>query len=78
MAVELSWPMSRLRIAVATVVTVLWAAVVSYATFIDTATTSTAQLVTPVMLAVVGWLFAGEYLRRRNGTSGTGNRDDPS
>lgn len=57
--------MSRLRIAIAALIAVIWAFVVIYATLADPAAVALAQLVTPVMLAAVGWLFASEYLHRR-------------
>jgi hypothetical protein len=58
---------SNARIVVAVVVTAIWALVVFYATVVDHSLLQIAQLVTPVMLAVVGWLFTNEFLRKRNG-----------
>jgi hypothetical protein len=64
--------MSNARIIVAVIVTAIWALVVFYATVIDHSLLQIAQLVTPVMLAVVGWLFTDEFLRKRTGAKDAG------
>lgn len=63
--------MDRLRIAVALVVTLVWAFGCVVAFVVDQALSGLAIAITPVMLSVVGWLFAQEILsRRRNGKNG--------
>lgn len=71
--------MSPLRIGVALLVTVVWAIVVLYATFSrDAGLIGLATALTPIMLAPVGWLFAGEYLRKRlNSRNGKTTDDAP-
>jgi hypothetical protein len=56
----------RVRIAVAVVVTGVWAlgCVVAFLSR-DPGLIGLASVITPVMLAVVGWLFTQEYLDRR-------------
>lgn len=55
---------SRLRIAVATLIAVVWAYVI-YRAANNPELTGLATVVTPVMLAPVGWLFMGERLRKQ-------------
>jgi hypothetical protein len=54
-----------LRYAVAVVVTLVWAAAVVTAFAFNPDLITLVTVVTPVMLAVVGWLYADEVLRRR-------------
>lgn len=56
--------MSRLRIWTATTVVVVWVFIIIYATVFDPDAIGTAQLVTPIMLAVSAWLYAEEWARR--------------
>lgn len=74
--------MDRLRIAIGVLVSIIWAAVVIVAFAIapqNPNMITLATVVTPVMLAVVGGLFATPLLnarRRRNGNgNGNGNGD---
>jgi hypothetical protein len=55
----------RLRIAVALTVTIVWATAVVMAFAVNPDLITLVTVVTPVMLAVVGWLYADEVLRRR-------------
>lgn len=58
--------MTHLRIAVAVAITAIWALAFLATIFIDPALSGLATTATPVMLGVVGWLFAAEVLERRN------------
>lgn len=61
-----SWAVNRLRGPVATLVVILWTWVV-YKAAGAPELIPLATVVTPIMGVVVGWLFAGEYLRKRGG-----------
>jgi hypothetical protein len=57
---------TNIRVLVALVVTFVWASGCALAFLSrDPALVGLATVITPVMLAVVGWLFAEEFLQRR-------------
>jgi predicted MFS family arabinose efflux permease len=67
--------MERLRIVVAILVATIWAAVVIVAFAIapdNPSMVTLATVVTPVMLSVVGGLFAGPLLNARRRSNGNG------
>jgi len=59
--------LNHVRIGVAIVVTVVWAMGCVVAFLVNPDLVGLATVITPVMLAVVGWLFAQEILDRSNG-----------
>lgn len=65
--------MGRLRIVVALVVTVVWATGCVTALLFNPDAAGIVTVITPVMLAVVGWLFAQELLVRRKNGNGNGH-----
>jgi spore maturation protein SpmA len=68
--------MEKLRIAIAIIVTMIWATVVVVAFAIapeNPQMVTLATIVTPVMLSVVGGLFAAPLLNARRRGNGNGN-----
>lgn len=68
--------MDRLRVSVALVIVIVWAFVVVYAAVRNPELTTLVTVITPVMIGVVGWLYADAVLRSkpRSGTGSTTRR----
>lgn len=64
--------MSRLRMAIAVVITAVWTAA-AISALANPQLVGLVTVITPVMLAVVSWLFTAELLARRNGIDRRGD-----